>query len=110
LGFLSCFSAAWNYGIANANACGFLFRHAFARSYTAVIDLNAVLLVVDTLKISQRNGPLAGGVENFPVKTSVLQLSVVWLIVELAERRGTYVPYQRCAVPMFFGTINRPCS
>jgi hypothetical protein len=27
--------------------------------------------VVDTLKIPQRNGPLAGGVENFPVETSV---------------------------------------
>ncbi len=46
-------------------------RHAFAHSYTAVIDLNAVLLVVDTLKIPQRNGPLAGGAENFPVETSV---------------------------------------
>ena len=46
-------------------------RHAFARSYTAGIDLNAVLLVEDTLKIPLRNGPLAGGVENFPVKTSV---------------------------------------
>jgi len=27
--------------------------------------------VVDTLKIPQRNGPLAGGAEQFPVETSV---------------------------------------
>jgi hypothetical protein len=33
---------------------------------------NAVLLVVDTLKIGQRNGqPKADGEENFPVETSV---------------------------------------
>ena len=51
--------------------CLLSLRHAFARSYTAVIDLNAVLVVVDTLKIPQWNGPLAGGAEQFPVETSV---------------------------------------
>ena len=29
-------------------------------------------------------------------------MSVVWLIVELAERRATYVAYQRCAEAILF--------
>ena len=51
--------------------CLHFLRHAFARGYTAVIDLMLFFFVVDTLKIPLRNGPLAGGAENFPVKTSV---------------------------------------
>ena len=39
---------------------------------------------------------------NFLWKQACLQLSVVWLIVELAERRATYVADQRCAEAILF--------
>ena len=63
--------------------------HAFARNNTAVIDLNAVLLCGGHSEIPQRNGPLAGGVENFPVETivfatkrSLVDSRTFWVSVE----------------------------
>jgi hypothetical protein len=40
--------------------------------------------------------------KTFLWKQAIANMSVVWLIVELAERRGTYVPYQRCAEAIMF--------
>ncbi len=50
----------------------------------------------------QRNGPLAGELEKKQGKQACLQLSVVWLIVELAERRTAYAVDQRCAEAILF--------
>ena len=35
-------------------------------------------------------------------KQAIANMSVVWLIVELAERRATNVAYQRCAEAILF--------
>ena len=81
---------------------------AFARNNTAVAVLNAVLLwgghswkspsVMARLRVMQKT---------FLWKQACLQLSVVWLIVELAERRATYVADQRCADRIIF-PVDKP--
>ena len=83
--------------------CLHFLRHAFARGYTAVIDLNAVLLCGRHSENTPAEWPACGWCKKtFLWKQAIANMSVVWLIVELAERRATYVADQRCAEAIMF--------
>ena len=74
--------AAWNYGIANANACGFFIQACFCPWLHSSYRSNAyIFFVVGTRKYPSGMARLRVAQKTFLWKQAIANMSVVWLIV-----------------------------